>query len=423
MKKKPDRPAGKEPDAARRRKELALSRMLARRVRARETAQNERSAVFEKRLKNAPARKAPYTLRTRGYYRFNKDFPGVTDEEGFRENSESKRRVRRRALLWAAALVFAFCFAFVITKAAWRVSNMPPAVSPAEQQTEETGKTPAKWLHFTPEELENNAAGQLLKKLENAGAALAVLEYKDVYGHIHKGTEALSRSLREAGYKTAAYISCFKDTLQPINTPGLGVQTVNGESLYWKDNGGSGWLNPFSAEARTLLLETVASAAEADFDYLLLDNVCFPADAGGAAARYPGEGDYNGTRNQLLTGFVNDAVSAAGGVSTVLMGKFNSFDASASADRPPCYGSLAKTNASLLCADARFSEQQKNLTVGTEKFADAADLPFAFVLAVSELTAANAGETGVLVCVENGGGAAEAVKAAGYSGAKGVIIW
>ncbi len=42
--------------------------------------------VFERKKNTASDKKAPFTARTRGYYRFSKDYPSNVDENRFREN-------------------------------------------------------------------------------------------------------------------------------------------------------------------------------------------------------------------------------------------------------------------------------------------------------------------------------------------------
>jgi hypothetical protein len=426
MKKKTTVPAKKEParkpaDARTRRLELALKRIREKRAQEQADRSGERSAVFAARLKNASSRKAPQTARTRGYYRFSRAYPGEVDADGMRENSTPKkgRLLRVSALLLLAVAVF--LGAYCVTRAARLHSEAAPAVSvPTPAQTEPAALRAL--MHFTPDETENASADGLAAALERAGCSAAVLEYKDEYGRIYKERAALVSALHAQGYRAAAYISCFKDSFRPELDPSLAVQPVNRPNEAWKDNTGNGWLNPFSAEARRLLLDTVASAAADGFDYILLDNVCFAGDSGSAAPFYAGESEFTGTRNQLLRGFVSDAVSAAGGARTILMTRFAALEAGAPNDRAPAYGDLLDTAAGTLCADARFSVQPKNVTVNGEAFADAADIPYAFVLAVGEFAVKNAGGTPVLLCVQKSA-AAEAASAAGYAGAAGIILW
>ena len=133
MKQKTPSPKGHPSESLRQRRERALNRQQRRREQQKKGASGERDAVFARRLKKAPSRKAPVTLRTRGYYRFTRDFPGSVDEDGLRENRQSKKRTAVRGVLWALALLAVFCVSFTLSKTAWLVSNVPPAaVTPTE---------------------------------------------------------------------------------------------------------------------------------------------------------------------------------------------------------------------------------------------------------------------------------------------------
>ena len=421
MKQKETPHAGHTKEALRQRRERALSRQQKRREQQKKGESGVRRAVFARRLQKASSRKAPVTLRTRGYYRFTRDFPGNVDESGFRENRPSKKRAVLRGVLWALGLFAVFCLSFTLAKAAWLVSNEPPAVTePAEPVNTEPAAFQA--LHFSRSDPRIASADALLRALNAADAQIAVLEVKDAYGYIYV-YDTLIPQLHRMDISAAAYISCFQDSFHTWDTPALSVRTLNEYGGAWTDNSGAGWLNPFSAEARGILLDTVKSAADAGFDYILLDNVCFPADSGSASAYYAGESDYNGTRNQVLTGFISDAVSAAGKAATILLSRFSAFDAEAGADRAPTYGDLLHTAAGVLAADVRLSGQPKNVTVGEETFADPADLPYAFTLAVAEFTVKNAPGSRVVLCMDNDRTAKEAVKAAEYAGVEGWILW
>ncbi len=420
MKQKTPSPKGHPSESLRQRRERALNRQQRRREQQKKGASGERDAVFARRLKKAPSRKAPVTLRTRGYYRFTRDFPGSVDEAGFRENRLSKKRTAVRGVLWALALLAVFCVSFTLSKTAWLVSNVPPAaVTPTEPAGSSTESFRA--LHFSRESLEEATAERVIERLEAADATTAVLEVKDEYGYGYVYAD-LVKALQAHGFGTAAYISCFKDSYHTWDNAALSVRG-GADGAPWTDNAGAGWLNPFVPEARALLLEIIRSAADDGFDYILLDNVCFPADSGSATASYPGEDEYHGTRNQVLTGFISDAVTAAGRAGTILLTRISAFDPEAAADRAPTYGNLLHTAAGLLAADARLSLQPKNMTVGSETFADPADIPYAFTLAAGEFALHNA-ETGrVLLCLEAGNTAEETLKAARFAGAAGWILW
>ena len=237
------------------------------------------------------------------------------------------------------------------------------------------------------------------------------------------GFAPLVAALKEKKIPCAAYISCFKDSTAPENDAELSVLRTGAQGGRWTDSAGNGWLNPFSAEAREYVLRSVAAAADEGFAYIVLDNVCFPPDSGSAPAYYAGESDYSGTRNQLLRGFVHDAVVKAGAAQTILMLRASGLEPGANAERAPYYGSLLDTNAGFVCADARLSVQAKNVSVGGKTFDEPGDIPFAFMLAMGELAAGNAGEARVLLCVDADANAEEGAAAAEYVQASGCVFW
>jgi hypothetical protein len=406
----------KQKENFRRSRARALKRLQAQRAREKAGAEDERKAVFERRLKKASARKAPYTERTRGYYRFTREYPGEADAFGMRGTGVSRRRVWMRRALTALLLIGAFCVSFCAAKAGWLISGTRAEPSGSTLPANPESRFSVA-LRLTEDAL--GSAEAAAQALEAAGGKIGLVEYKDESGRLHTGWAELVSGLHERGMKAAAYICCFKDSVHT----GADLAVTDSEGLPWKDNSGSGWLNPFAPAARRLLTQSVAAAVDEGFDFIVLDCVCFPSDSGAAAAVYAGESEYAGTRIKLLRGFVNDAVSGSGNASTVLMARTPAFDPEAPADRAPYYGSLLGTSAGRLCADARFSSQPKNVTVNGEVFASPSQIPFAFVLAVSEYAVQSAGGTGAVVCVENGEGAADGLKAARYAGAEGCILW
>ena len=399
----------------------ALRKLQMRREKEKKDVNHERNAVFVKKMRGASARKAPFTLRTKGYYRFSKDFPADVDGDGLRENAEQKKHVRRRAILMAAVLVLVFCASFIAAKTAWYVSTAAPRQTPAET-TEPTSAQQKTGLRFIGSQKDEDAAENALQALHSAGADIAVLELKDASGIVYDNS-ALVSALHAEGYRAAAYVCCFRDPAGAAADNTMAIRSNTEEDSLWKDNAGVSWLNPFSADAREYLLALVTKAAESGYDYVLLDNVCFPSDAGSSAANYPGENEYTGTRNQLLRGFVNDAVSKAGTAKTILMCRFSAFDPDAPADKAPYYGNLLGTSAGTLCADARLSVQPKNLTVGETVFNDPSGIPFAFTLGVGEYAVLSAGGTDVILCLDAGETASQTAQAALYAGSGGYILW
>ena len=421
MKKKTsaDRSAEARSEGIRREKRRrALTRIQKKREEEKSDASRERDAVFTKKLADAPARRAPLTRRTRGYYRFSKVYPAKVDEKGMRENADRKSHRRTLRLIWALGVVLVFCCAYMLTRAAVLISRIPAAEAPATPETTEAG--PGKLVRVGPEAGDADAVAEAVRA---QGGTTALFEFKAEDGVISAGRAPLVAALKKMDIPCAAYISCFKDSAAPKERASLSVLRTGGEGGRWTDNAGNGWLNPFSEAAREYVLQAVEDASQEGFAYIVLDNVCFPTDSGSAPAFYEGEKEYIGTRNQLLRGFVFDAVQRAGAAQTVLMLRSVGLEPGADPERAPYYGNLLETSAAFICADARLSVQQKNVTVNGRAFDTPGNIPFAFMLAVGELAEANAGETRVLLCFDADENADEGAAAADYTHTAGLIYW
>lgn len=417
MKKKKNKPENRTQETP----PAALRKLQMRREKEKKDVMSERNAVFLKKMRGASARKAPFTLRTKGYYRFSRDYPADVDGDGLRENAEQKKHARRRGLLMAAVLVLVFCASFIAAKTAWYISTAAPRQAPAATDAP-AASLPKAGMRFTGALNDEDASARTLQALQAADADIAVLDLKDGAGIVFDNAGLVS-AIHAEGRKAAAYICCFRDPAAAEADNSMAVRSNAEEDSLWKDNAGDSWLNPFSAAAREYLLTLVTNAADSGYDYILLDSVCFPSDAGSSVAGYPGENEFTGTRNQLLRGFVNDAVAKAGTAKTILMCKLAAFDPDAPADKAPYYGNLLGTSAGTLCADARLSVQPKNVTVGETVFNEPSGIPFAFTLGVGEYAMQNADGTDVILCLDAAGAPEETVKAVLYAGAGGYILW
>lgn len=399
-------------------------------------AERERRQVFLRRTKAASGKKAARTARTRAYYRFAKSYPANVDEAGFRENAPPQKK-KRRILLILLCAALAFCLAFVAARTCMLLSREPPpGADTADTQPEQP--TPLGYYRFSYSDYEAGNTDAMLETLRANGCGAALFEIKSESGYVNLSAPGLAlagrrevtpdktlAALKAAGMKTCAYISCFLDPLAAAWEPGMAVTRADGG--VWTDNAGAGWLNPFSERARTYLTGIVSAAAQAGFDAVLLDNVCFSTDSGTASAVYPGEENGPLSRNGALNAFVSQAAEAAGGAQVILMSRYPAFDPVAALDAPGAGGNLLQTAAGALCVDARLSRQPKNCTVGTSRFADPAAMPFVFTLAVCDFTRSGVSDAlsgaDVLACLANDETLGETLEAARLSGVAGYVIW
>ncbi len=424
------------------RRRFALDRRREDREKEKNADLQRRQEIFRKRIHEADDKKAPLTSRTKGYYPFLAEYPANTDETGCREITPPKKRRRGRAVLLLALAALVFALGFILTRTALLYSREPVAIPEFGGQEEEPYAADL-WMRVPDAAFAAGDANAVAAALDRNGAKTAVIPFKDEGGYVYfdvgefhgmsadkqiPGAAGTVQALHNKGYKTAAYICCFRDTVFAWSEQAAAVQSAaaDGDAV-WTDNAEESWLNPFSEDARAYLLRLVTAAGEAGFDYIILDAVGFPTDVGVSLPVFPGEADYAGTRNALLRSFVAEAVSAAGDAKTVLAVKTGGLDPAAPETLPPYYGNLLGAAAGTLLADARPSLQPKNVTVGEETFQNPASLPFVFMLAVGDALQNALGADNPAVrpalWVEAGGTLSDALDAAALSRVETVVIW
>lgn len=422
------------------RKDFVLERRQETREKQRQADEQERLQVFVRRTKAASGHKAQRTERTRSFYRFTKTYPANVDTEGFRENTDTLGK-RKKPWVYLLCGLLVFCFAFIITKTCLMISQEPPA----NEIADDDGAPPSSQLRILRFSYDAYSAGNaeaVVAELGTQGCNTALFEIKPVSGYVNlampefaaAGKREIDPShmleeIRDAGCSTCAYISCFLDPLAANWEISMAVRRTDAGGEVWTDNAGNAWLNPFSQSARTYLCQIAAAAAKAGFDYIMLDNVCFSSDSGTAMAYYPGEegAGAGASRNEALTAFVDAVVKSASSARVIVMCRYSAFDPLANTDLPAYGGNLLQTTASALCVDARLSFQQKNITVGTERFTDVSTLPFVFTLAAGDY--ASQGITDALsgadcmICIEKEDPPGDATRALKLTNLYGYVLW
>lgn len=256
-------------------------------------------ALQKKRKKRIKA--APRVSHTKGYYRFSKDFPSVTDSDGYRDNevfvnSPAKKASKRRRL--AAACLVVFVLAFVLTSFAFTVSEQPIAVTEPSTAESDAG-IPTAENHFaflSGETLASASVQGILTQLKAQDVDAVVIPFKDAAGYFYfkpsvsVGNEALSKAsdraanvvkeFREAGIAVYAAVSCFADDIYARNHQDEAAYVITApasgdndevRSLWY--NGGENshaWLSPYSDEV-IYYLTTVSQ----DISYLGVSGIVF----------------------------------------------------------------------------------------------------------------------------------------------------
>lgn len=420
------------------RRSFALGRHRQTREDIRRAAELEQLKVFVRRTKSASGKKAQRTSRTRAYYPFSKEYPAAVDPEGFRAASPQKKK-RAPAVFAVLLTVLAFCLSFVLTKTGMLISAEKPAAA-QENTAEEPEAERLRLCRLGFELYAGGNAEAIRDAVSRQGCNGALFEVKSESGYVNLSMpdtdlagfravqpEETLAALKKAGVKTCAYISCFRDPLAAAWDPSMAVRRTDAAGGLWTDNAGQGWLNPYSLAACDYLAAIVEAAANAGFDLILLDNVCFSTDSGTAMAYYPGESETGLPRNAALGAFVEQALAAAGKTEVILMCRTGAFDPLASSELPAYGGNLLQTGAGAVCVDARLSRQPKNLAVGADRFADPAAMPFVFTLTAGDYAVNGTAETlsgaETLICVEAGASLEDCLRAASLSAVSGYVIW
>lgn len=356
----------------------------------RERLKNERNrnTVFKKRVNDASVQKVPKTLRTKAYYRFSKSYPSVVDHEGFRENKTGREKLSKKGciiLLMSCICVFTVTLFAVLLGIELSDKNTPPS----ENISSETAAGGINAKKITDEYFIENTAAQIKDSL--SGTALLIdVKNEDGFVHMANNTyksssssaeiEKLKEKLAEleaAGIKTVAYISCFKDSVKPIEYSGMEIMTSSGE--LFKDSEGALWLNPFSSAAQDYILSVIESAADSGFSYILLDNVCFPTAFSVSAPYYQNSPDINAKSNTLKS-FINKAVRAVGNEKLIINCDITGFCNISELPNDKYGRTLLGTDCISFCLDLRSSKQYTEQLKNSEHFRYIEEMPLAFVL-------------------------------------------
>jgi hypothetical protein len=386
------------------RRSLILNKRKEAIKKAEDAKEKESREVFEKKLEKASSKKAPVTSRTRGYYRFSRDFPSNTDENGFRENVPYSRKRRTRTIIFAVlGCILAFVIGFIPTKTAMYISDIPlDTSSPANAEDEEEAAVRGMFVSY--DELKANDSAAIIEKLKKNNLNCAVFEFKTDDGYCIFNTGSFVGSsadrristafdtalaVKEAGYEIYAYISCFKDSCAPSSDYTYAVRSGSAEGGAWLDNSGSSWLNPYSSTACEYIAGIVKAAADGGFTDIILANVCFPTDSGETEAYFDGESTSGKSRNDILRSFVDSAVKAAGEAKVTVMCDLNAVNSSGDNTQGGTDGCMFGTAADGVCISARSSEASSVETVGTKEITGANKMPYVYVSEIAKYAVNN----------------------------------
>ncbi|MBQ6067464.1 MAG: hypothetical protein IJK89_11670 [Clostridia bacterium] len=407
--------------------------------------QRETREVFRSRMKNAPARMRLKTVRTRGYYRFAREYPSSVNADGFRENRQPSQKLGAKGK-WLAVLlcVIAFCAAFIGTRAAMLISAQPGDTDYLATPTDAADQPGIAAMRFTAEDLGTYGAGDIKRMLEAFGCNTALFELKDADGYITFPTELAKGSadegfvegawetvaaLEEMDIRTAAYISCFRDSAACAYDWAWAVRDFDDPDLPLYDGDESMWLDPYRQEVVAYITGLMQEALDGGFSYVVLDNVSFPYDLGLRTAYFEAGNVADKGENSILLDFLAEALDITGTNQLILLCDVNGITSDALERENRYGGSLLTCGAENFAVDVRLSFQPEHEPDSQEIGAFKNEVPTAFIL--SACTAANnaakaseyVNNPRVLACVERGDNDAALRELLAHTGLNDFIIW
>lgn len=299
-------------------------------------AKKENKKVKKNKTKNIGQKKsAPAASHTKGYYRFSKDFPSVTDSNGFRDNelfvnSPAKKAALRRRL--SALFIAVFVIAFAATSFSFALANHPPIQTPESStgDAETTNTANGRRTVFLPGTvLSDSGVESTINTLKAMGISAVVIDFKDASGYfyyrpsISVSDEALSRAsanassivanFRGADIKVFASVSFYADDIYARNhrdiaayvnsVPESGSSQVTRSIWYDASPETHAWLSPYSNEVKYYLTTVINDIDAMGVDGIIFDNVIPTSDI--RDVHFPGEYESDNTTEEEIAEYIS----------------------------------------------------------------------------------------------------------------------
>lgn len=257
--------------------------------------------------KSKRVRRFLFPSHTKGYYRFSKDFPSVTDSEGYRDNdvivnSPAKKASARRRLI--VLFVCVFVVTYLVSAVCFSISKLP--VSETEESmtgsAEKTVFSGYNAAYLTGDVLSYGSAESIIGKMRVFGVNAVVIDFKDAAGNfyydpsVNVSSEALYKAsdnpkkiideFRDAGIAVFARFSCFADDIYARTNQNEAAFIItssddgNQESIWYSGgNDSHAWLNPYSSEVQYYLRVAVEDINKMNVDGIIFDHIELPVNA------------------------------------------------------------------------------------------------------------------------------------------------
>lgn len=424
-----------EEDALRRHTENQILRRNAKLKKEAEKQEKKRNDLFRRRVQDASEKKVLKTVRTKAYYRFAKEYPSTVDQNGFRENSERKKKLTpRKKIILAICCILVFMLSFTLIKTGMKLSEKEIPTEPAPES--ETNFI--RGLHIPSDMFARGDIAEIKTLLESRGCNTAVIDVKDESGYVYFdvnnfiGGSADKKipaawdtvsALQAEGIKTCAYISCFKDISAASAEPGFELRSTSTDGSVFYDENMYSWLNPMNENAATYVLDIIDRCYNGGFGYIILDNVCFPLSHQTDIPAYTTEEEIAANRNTALLNFTEDAAGIVGKEKLIFMGDISAFTASSDTPNEKYGGAMLGASCAGFAADLRKNRQCPQLMPDSDLFKYIEDMPEVFILDAGKTTFEKTEEINGIPLAVVDASVDSADESAGYAGYKNIILW
>ena len=342
---------------------------------------------------------------TKGYYRFSKDFPSVTDADGYRDNdlivnSPAKKASVRRRLI--ALFLSVFAVAFSVSIVLFAVSEVPviPSAESATDENEQKKFTGNSAIYIKGSVLSMSSAESIIGNVRYHGMDTVIIDFKDAEGNFYynpsldvagdalsyasDNAEKIVKEFRSASIRVYARFCMYADDIYARTNQSEaayvmtqaedGTDTRTRTVWYNEGEDSHAWLNPFSAEVQYYLRCCIEDINAMGVDGIILDYVSIPLSAKNSAVIFDGSSDTS--PDEKITEFIQWLGSTYISCETAAVIPAEAMLHAFSTNSAPV---IFNSGCDYIIPDLRLSVMPENTIIGTRQYAKPALSPVEFV--------------------------------------------
>lgn len=370
----------------------------------------EKKKVKTKKIKSKRI-VGPKVSHTKGYYRFAKEFPSVTDSNGFRDNDTVVNSRAKQSLLkgrLSILFVVVFVLSFCATALCVAISKVPVAQEENEVVTvtdDSVIKTLNRIIALNGEEFASVSTDNIISECKTSGADTVIIELKDAQGHfyfkpsISVSAEAVAtvipdilniiKEIKQQGISVYASVSCFADDIYARNNKSLTAYVTsvgddgNESKTIWYggENGSNAWLSPFSNEVCYYLTTIIGDVAALGVDGIIFENTTVPVSTTTENVKFAFSDEFESSVNDKIANWLSYTMSTVNCKTAVTLSS-QQIVADTSGDSVPAY---YNSGCDFVVLDSRPSDADKGVAISGLQYLEPERTPKEYVSALLKL--------------------------------------